>query len=54
VKTILNIIWLILSGFWLFLGYLLAGVLLCVTIIGIPFGIVLLRSASRSGRPALR
>jgi uncharacterized membrane protein YccF (DUF307 family) len=53
-KTILNVIWLVLSGFWLFLGYLLAGVLLCVTIIGIPFGIVLLRAASRSGRLALR
>lgn len=26
-KTILNVIWLVLSGFWLFLGYLLAGVL---------------------------
>ena len=38
-KTILNVIWLVLSGFWLFLGYLFAGVLLCVTIIGIPFGI---------------
>ena len=38
-KTILNIIWLILCGFWMFLGYLLAGVLLCITIIGIPFGI---------------
>lgn len=38
-KTILNVIWLVLSGFWLFLGYLLAGVLLCITIIGIPFGI---------------
>ncbi len=52
-KTILNIIWLVLSGFWLFLGYLLAGLILCITIIGIPFGIVLLRSASRSGRPVL-
>ena len=38
-KTILNVIWLILSGFWLFLAYLAAGVLLCITIIGIPFGI---------------
>jgi uncharacterized membrane protein YccF (DUF307 family) len=53
-KTILNVIWLILSGFWLFLGYLAAGIILCITIIGIPFGIVLLGSASRSGRPALR
>jgi uncharacterized membrane protein YccF (DUF307 family) len=54
VKTILNVIWLVLSGFWLFLGYLFAGVLLCITIIGIPFGIVLLRAASRSGQLALR
>jgi uncharacterized membrane protein YccF (DUF307 family) len=54
VKTILNVIWLVLSGFWLFFGYLLAGLLLCITIVGIPFGIVLLRSASRSGRLALR
>ncbi|WP_436737318.1 YccF domain-containing protein [Streptomyces sp. BBFR102] len=42
-KTLLNIIWLLLSGFWLFLGYLLAGVLLCITIIGIPFGIAAFR-----------
>ncbi|MBW1602546.1 YccF domain-containing protein [Streptomyces sp. JJ66] len=42
-KTILNIIWLVLSGFWLFLGYLAAGLLLCVTIIGIPFGIASFR-----------
>jgi uncharacterized membrane protein YccF (DUF307 family) len=49
VKTILNIIWLLLSGLWLFLGYLLAGVLLCITVIGIPFGI----AAFRIGRFAL-
>lgn len=42
-KTILNVIWLLLSGFWLFLGYLLAGALLCITIIGIPFGIAAFR-----------
>lgn len=46
--------WLVLSGFWLFLGYLLAGVLLCITIIGIPSGIVLLGAALRSGRRVLR
>lgn len=38
-KTILNVLWLVLSGIWLFLGYVLAGALLCITIIGIPFGI---------------
>ncbi|MFC8665933.1 YccF domain-containing protein [Streptomyces sp. NPDC057199] len=44
-KTILNIIWLVLSGFWLFLGYVFAGLLLCITIIGIPFGIAAFRIA---------
>lgn len=42
-KTILNVIWLVLCGFWMCLGYLLAGVLLCVTIIGIPFGVAAFR-----------
>ncbi|GAA4671889.1 YccF domain-containing protein [Streptomyces chumphonensis] len=42
-KTILNVIWLVLVGFWLFLGYLAAGVLLCLTVIGIPFGIASFR-----------
>lgn len=44
-KTILNLIWLVLSGVWLFLGYCLAGVILCITIIGIPFGIASFRIA---------
>ena len=34
-----NIVWLVLFGWELFLGHLLAGALLCLTIIGIPFGI---------------
>lgn len=38
-KTILNVIWLVLSGFWLFLGYALAGIIMCVLIITIPWGI---------------
>jgi len=37
VKTILNVIWLVLAGFWLALGYLLAAILLAITIIGLPF-----------------
>ncbi len=34
-----NIIWLIFGGFLSGLGYILGGIALCVTIIGIPFGI---------------
>jgi uncharacterized membrane protein YccF (DUF307 family) len=34
-----NILWVILFGWWIALGHLAAGIALCVTIIGIPFGI---------------
>jgi uncharacterized membrane protein YccF (DUF307 family) len=34
-----NVVWLILCGWWLALGHLVTGVLLCVTIIGIPLGL---------------
>ena len=34
-----NVLWVVLAGWWLALGHVLAGVGLCVTIIGIPFGI---------------
>jgi uncharacterized membrane protein YccF (DUF307 family) len=42
-RTILNIIWLIFAGFWLALGYFLAGVICCVLIITLPFGIAAFR-----------
>lgn len=42
-RTVLNIIWLVFCGLWMCLGYFLAGLLLCVTIIGIPFGIAAFR-----------
>ncbi|HUO87212.1 MAG TPA: YccF domain-containing protein [Thermoanaerobaculia bacterium] len=34
-----NILWLLLGGLIAGLGYLLGGALLCVTIVGIPFGL---------------
>ncbi len=34
-----NVIWLIFGGFLAGLGYIIGGLLLCVTIVGIPFGI---------------
>ena len=42
-RLLLNILWLVLSGFWMFLAYMVVGVLWCVTIIGIPFGIASFR-----------
>jgi uncharacterized membrane protein YccF (DUF307 family) len=34
-----NIIWFLLAGWWLALGHLVTGVLMCLTIIGIPLGL---------------
>ena len=34
-----NIIWLIFGGFLAGLGYIIGGLFLCLTIIGIPFGV---------------
>ena len=34
-----NVLWLILAGWWLAIGHLVTGILLCVTIIGIPLGL---------------
>ncbi|MDX1507245.1 MAG: YccF domain-containing protein [Woeseiaceae bacterium] len=33
-----NIVFFIFGGFVIFLGYVLGGILLCLTIVGIPFG----------------
>jgi uncharacterized membrane protein YccF (DUF307 family) len=38
-RLLLNVIWLIFSGFFAFLGWLLAGVIMCILIITIPFGL---------------
>lgn len=37
-SLLLNIIWLIFGGIELGFGYLLTGLIFCITIIGIPFG----------------
>jgi uncharacterized membrane protein YccF (DUF307 family) len=34
-----NVVWFILAGWWLALGHLVTGVLMCLTIIGIPLGL---------------
>ncbi len=36
-STLMNIIWLFVGGFWIFLTHMLFGILLGITIIGIPF-----------------
>ena len=44
-NLILNIIWLLFGGLWLALGYFLAGLVCCILIITIPFGIASFRIA---------
>lgn len=45
VSVVANVIWLVLGGIWLALGHVVAGLLLCITIIGIPFGIASFKMA---------
>ena len=35
----LNVLWVVLAGFWLCIAYVVFGVVLCLTVIGIPLGI---------------
>ena len=44
-RVILNILWFLFSGLWLFVNYVIAGVVMCVLVITIPFGIASFRLA---------
>jgi uncharacterized membrane protein YccF (DUF307 family) len=46
VRTLLNIIWLIFGGFWLWLGYVFAGIICCLLIVTIPLGVASFRMAN--------
>lgn len=45
-RVILNIIWLVLAGFWLAVGYVIAGLVMTILIITIPFGFQAFKLAS--------
>lgn len=45
IRFLLNLIWLVLAGFWLAIGYALAGLLMFILIITIPFGVAAFRLA---------
>lgn len=38
-RVLMNIIWILVGGIWISLSHLAFGVLLCITVIGIPFGL---------------
>ena len=48
---VLNVIWVIFAGLWLWLGAVIAGIFWCCTIIGIPFGLACFRIAKVSFAP---
>lgn len=47
-RTLGNILWFVLAGLWLAAGYAISGLLLCLTIIGIPFAVQAFKLASFS------
>ena len=54
VSAIANILWFILAGWWLALGHILGVIILCITIIGIPFGIQSFKLAALAMAPLAR
>lgn len=45
IKLIANILWVILGGIWTSLAWAILGVLLCITVVGIPFGLQCFKAA---------
>jgi len=46
-----NIIWLIFGGFITGMGYILGGLLVCLTLVGIPFGVQAIKLGAASMAP---
>ncbi|MFI9406297.1 YccF domain-containing protein [Nocardia sp. NPDC052316] len=46
IQLVLNVLWLVFVGLWMALGYILAGVICCILIITIPWGIASFRIAA--------
>jgi uncharacterized membrane protein YccF (DUF307 family) len=46
INVVLNVIWLIFCGIWMAIGYVVAGIICCILIITIPFGIASFRIAA--------
>lgn len=50
-RLVLNVVWFVLVGWWLALMYLLAGLIACLLIVTIPFGIASFRLAGFAAIP---
>lgn len=50
-RTLLNVIWFVFAGLWLWVGYTLAGLLCCLLVVTIPWGIASFRLAGYAAWP---
>lgn len=50
-SLIVNILWLLLSGIWLAIENIIIGLIFCITIIGIPFGMQCFKMAKLALMP---
>ena len=50
-SLLMNVIWFFIGGVWICLSHLLFGVLFCITVIGIPFGLQHFKLASLALTP---
>ena len=50
-KFLANIIWILLGGIWLALLWGICGIVLCITIVGIPLGVQCFKAAKLSFAP---
>lgn len=50
-STLMNVIWFFIGGIWICLTHLVFGILLCITIVGIPFGVQHFKLASLALTP---
>ena len=51
VSFVINVIWIVVFGFWLAMGHLIIGALWCLTVVGIPFGLQFFKLAKLSLMP---
>ena len=50
-RILSNIIWILFGGIWLALLWGLCGIVLCITVVGIPFGVQCFKAAMLSLAP---
>lgn len=50
-SIVMNVIWILCGGIWIAATHLLMGVILCITIIGIPFGLQHIKMAGLALTP---